>query len=108
MPELSIIIPSLNEASSLPDLLKELNLICIESNLDVETIVSDDASEDSTLSVASGLQVSYPALHLRILHRYAPRHGYGAVVRYGLAHATGRFAAIVAADGQNPLHLLPQ
>jgi len=30
------------------------------------------------------------------------------VVRYGLAHATGRFATIVAADGQNPLHLLPQ
>jgi glycosyltransferase involved in cell wall biosynthesis len=108
VPELSIIIPSLDEAASLPALLAELNTICIESSLDVETIVSDDASEDETLRVAGELQSRYPDLNLRVLHRYAPRHGYGAVVRYGLAHATGRFAVIVAADGQNPLHLLPR
>jgi glycosyltransferase involved in cell wall biosynthesis len=108
MLELSIIIPSFNEADNLPLLLEELNQVCVENNLDVEVIVSDDASEDETLKVAVGLQMQYPDLHLRILHRNAPRRGYGAVVRYGLAHATGHFAAILAADGQNPVRLLPE
>ena len=30
------------------------------------------------------------------------------MVRYGLAHTTGRFAAVVAANGQNPIDLLPR
>ena len=108
MPEVSIIVPSLNEADNLPSLIEELNLVCIENNLDVEVIISDDASGDNTLNVAMSLQPQYPDLNIRVLHRYEPRRGYGAVVRYGLAHTTGRFAAIVAADGQNPIHLLPE
>lgn len=108
MPELSIVIPCFDEAANLPSLFADLNHVCVENNLDVEVILSDDASQDSTLQAAKGLQTQYPDLHLRILHRYAPRRGYGAVVRYGLAHATGRFAAIVAADGQNPVDLLPE
>jgi glycosyltransferase involved in cell wall biosynthesis len=105
---LSIVIPSLNEAQNLPALISDLNVICLDNNIDAEIIVSDDASDDNTLSVAINLQASYPNLRLRILHRNSPRRGYGAVVRYGLAHATGRYAAIVAADGQNPIRLLPK
>jgi glycosyltransferase involved in cell wall biosynthesis len=108
MPELSIIVPCFNEADSLQPLLAELNNICVEQALDVEVIVSDDASEDLTLEVAQSLQRKYPDLRLRVLHRYPPRRGYGAIVRYGLAHATGRFAVVVAADGGNPVELLPQ
>lgn len=108
IPELSIVIPSLNEADNLPPLLEKLNRVCIENNLDVEVIVSDDASQDDTLSIATSLQAQYPDLNIRVLHRYEPRRGYGAVVRYGLAHATGRFAAIVAADGQDPIYILPE
>ncbi|MCX6623768.1 MAG: glycosyltransferase family 2 protein, partial [Acidobacteria bacterium] len=78
-----------------------------DHSMDVETVISDDASEDQTLAVAVELQQAYPDLRIRILHRYKPRRGYGAVVRYGLAHATGRFAAVVAANGQNPIELLP-
>lgn len=108
MPELSIIVPCFNEAENLQPLLTELNLVCIEHSLDVEVIVSDDASDDLTLDVAQSLQREYPDLRLRVLHRYPPRRGYGAIVRYGLAHANGRFAVIVAADGGNPVELLPE
>ncbi|MCC7496085.1 MAG: glycosyltransferase family 2 protein [Bryobacterales bacterium] len=108
MPELSIVIPSLQQADNLPSLLAELNRIVVDHSMDVETVISDDASEDETLEVAAGLKGEYPDLRIRVLHRYKPRRGYGAVVRYGLAHATGRFAAIVAANGQNPAELLPR
>lgn len=108
MPELSIVIPSLQQAANLPALLEELNRIAVDNSMDVETVISDDASEDETLAVAVGLQQFYPDLRIHVLHRYRPRRGYGAVVRYGLAHATGRYAVIVAANGQNPIDLLPR
>ena len=108
MPELSIVVPCFNEADNLPAVLAELNSVCVESNLDVEVLISDDASEDLTLDTAQALHRKYPDLRVRVLHRYPPRRGYGAVVRYGLAHATGRFAAVVAADGENPVELLPE
>lgn len=108
MPEVSIIIPCFNEEKSLQAVVKEVDRLCAENDLDVEVIILDDASQDNTLGVATTLQGQYPDLNIRVLHRYEPRRGYGAVVRYGLAHATGRFAAIVAADGQNPIHILPE
>jgi len=108
MAELSVVIPCLNEADNLPIVLAELNTVCVENNLDIEVLISDDASEDLTLDIAQSLYGKYPDLRVRVLHRYPPRRGYGAVVRYGLAHATGRFAAVVAADGENPVELLPE
>lgn len=108
IPELSIIIPCLNEEDNLPPLIEDLNRVCTDNNLDVEVIILDDASQDNTLGIATSLQPQYPDLNVRVLHRYEPRRGYGAVARYGLAHATGRFAGIVAADGQNPIHILPE
>jgi glycosyltransferase involved in cell wall biosynthesis len=108
MPELSIIIPSFNEGQYLPSLVKNVYKICVENNLDVEVIISDDASGDETLNTSVKLQEEYSELSMRILHRYAPQRGYGAIVRYGLAHATGRFALIIDASGQVPIHLIPE
>jgi len=108
LPELSVVVPCFNEADNLPVVLAELNSVCVENNLDIEVLISDDASEDLTLDTAQALHRRYPDLRVRVLHRYPPRRGYGAVVRYGLAHANGRFAAVVAADGENPVELLPE
>ena len=107
MPELSIVVPSFDQASSLPSVAAELNQICVENSLDVEVIVIDDASEDNTLQVAQELQSIYADLKIRILHRYPPKRGYGAVVRYALAHAVGRFAVVVSAEGGNPVRMIP-
>jgi polyisoprenyl-phosphate glycosyltransferase len=108
MPELSIIVPCLNDADRLPDLLPRLEEVCDAAALDVETIVIDDASEDTTLSIAQRLQGEYPRLRIRVLHRYTPARGYGTVARYGIAYAVGRFCALVAADLSDPIELLPE
>lgn len=108
MPELSLIIPCLNDAECLPQLLPQLEDICDAATLDVETIVIDDASADQTLGIAQQMQRQFPRLHVRILHRYTPGRGFGTVVRYGIAHATGRLCALVAADRSDPLDRLPE
>ena len=106
MPELSIIIPCLDDADRLTDLLPRLEDICDATGLDVETIIVDDASRDGSLGVAQEMQGGYPRLGIRVLHRFKPGLGYGTVLRYGIAHATGRFCIAVAADLSDPLHLM--
>jgi glycosyltransferase involved in cell wall biosynthesis len=106
VPELSILIPCLNEADSLPLLIGRLEKLSISTDLDVETIILDDASTDDTIEVARMLQASHVALNIRIIHRFEPRKGYGALIRYGLACATGRYCLLVAADGAHPVEML--
>ncbi len=107
MPELSILIPCLNESSNLPSLIERLQKTAIEADLDVETIILDDASVDDTIGVAKVMQSQYRALNIRVVHRFEPRRGYGTLVRYGLAYATGRYCLLVAADGAHPIEMLP-
>ena len=107
MPEISILIPCLNEADSLPALIERLDKICFSADLDVETIILDDASTDHTIEVAKVLQSQHKALNIRIIHRFEPRRGYGALIRYGMACATGRYCLLVAADGAHPIERLP-
>lgn len=107
MPELSVLIPCLNEAERLPPLIERLEKLFISADLDIETIILDDASTDGTLGVARELRAAHPALNVRIIHRFEPRRGYGALIRYGLACATGRYCLLVAADGAHPIETLP-
>lgn len=108
MPELTILIPCLNEAHCLPALLDRLEQVVIAGDLDVETIVLDDASEDDTIGTARALQRCHRALDIRIVHRLEPRRGYGTLIRYGMAHARGRYCLFMAADGAHPIEMLPQ
>ena len=108
MPELSILIPCLNESRHLPSLIDRFEKVCVGGDLDVETIILDDASSDNTIEVAKALQRKQKDLNIRIIHRFEPRRGFGALIRYGLAYATGRYCLIVAADGAHPIEMLPR
>src|SRR5437764_9061830 len=108
MPELSIIMPCFNEEATLPEALEKLNNVITQASLDAEVIILDDESKDATLSLATTLLETYPALRIRIFHRIRHRRGYGAVVRFGMAYATGRYCCFVSADGLDPVELLPE
>lgn len=71
-------------------------------------LVIDDASEDDTVAVAAALAQDYQNLHLRIFKREIARPSFGGLIRYGMAHASGRYCAIVSADATDPVHLLPE
>jgi dolichol-phosphate mannosyltransferase len=107
MAELSIIIPCLNEEENVGVIIQRLSDLCAEFHLDAETIIVDDASDDSTFFISSRLPSNYPILNIKVLRRFSPRRGYGAVVRYGVANATGKYCIVVAADNVDPIHLIP-
>ena len=106
--ELSVLVPTLNDAGRLASTLETLDQAVSQASLNAEVIVVDDESEDDTLEVAAGLIARHPSLHLRVFRRTRRRRGFGEVVRYGMAHATGRFCALVSADGLDPVDLLPE
>lgn len=108
MPELSVVMPCLDEEETLQGAVDALNDVVTQASLDVELIILDDESRDGTLSLATRLIDEYPSLHIRVFHRVRRRRGFGAIARYGVAHATGRYCAFVSADGLDPVHLLPQ
>jgi glycosyltransferase involved in cell wall biosynthesis len=106
MPEISILIPCCNDAAVLRTTMSRLHDTVTHSSLNVETLIVDDASTDNTLELANQLQEEYPALHIRVFARKGPR-GFGGLVRFGMAYATGPFCVIVSSNGHDPVELMP-
>lgn len=107
MVELSVIIPTKNDALVLEDCLSSLRAVLLHAAISAEVLVVDDASVDGSVELAVKLSSRYPELHLRVLQRSRVNPGFGALVRYGLAHASGRYCALVSPDGSDPVELLP-
>lgn len=108
MPELSVLIPCMNEAHMLRPLIERLQRVCIESDIDLETIILDDASQDDTIGIAKAIQRQFRALNIRVIHHAKPKRGYGALIRYGLAHATGRYCLLASTNATHPIEALPR
>jgi glycosyltransferase involved in cell wall biosynthesis len=85
----SIVIPAMNEAGAIGDVITRLRTAAPWR----EILVVDDASSDRTAedARASGARV--------IRHPY--NKGNGAAVKTGIRHATGEYVLIVDADGQH-------
>jgi dolichol-phosphate mannosyltransferase len=108
MAELSVIVPARNDARTLPKTIRDLDRVVAQATLFAEVLVIDDASEDDTTEAAVALAEAFPNLHVRVFRRTPLRPSFGGLVRYGMAHASGRYCAIVSADGSDPIDLLPE
>jgi dolichol-phosphate mannosyltransferase len=107
MPELSILIPCYNDEKVLRETVSKLHETVTHSTLNVETLIIDDESTDQTLKVAEELIDEYPALHVRVFARRRLRRGFGGVIRYGMAYASGTYCVIISSDGYDPVEMLP-
>jgi len=92
---LSIVIPTYNEAETLPQVIKEV-MTAPAFNLKKEIIIIDDGSTDDTSRVVKLLQKTYTQKLIFIFHNQ--NIGKGAAVKDGLLKSTGDVVLIQDAD----------
>lgn len=94
-PELSVIIPTLNEADTLPRLLADL---AAQSEVKLEVLVSDGGSTDGTGGIASSIMARL-GLAGEVL---TGASGRGRQLNHGAAHARGEWLLFLHADSRFP------
>ena len=80
---LTIISPAKNEAKNLPELIRRAFAVAKKHALNLEFLLVDDHSSDSTISVVTKLKITYPNLKLIKSEGCGP----GAALITGFAHA---------------------
>lgn len=102
-PDVSIIVPAMNEAENLPLLVPQ-----IATALDgrsYEVIIVDDNSRDATPTACQELARKYP---VTLSVRKNPQHGLSGAVLHGIALARGRTLLVMDADLQHPPQRIPE
>ncbi len=102
-PEISVIVPTINEAENLPLLLERIAAALAGRRFEV--IIVDDNSHDRTPEVCAELAQKYP-LHLQV--RTKPANGLSGAVLHGMAQARGEILCVMDADLQHPPEKLPE
>src|SRR2546426_3287682 len=96
MPEVSVIIPTMNEESSIGAVIDEVQTALV--GWPSEILIVDTDSRDRTRDIAT-------AKGARVVPE--PRRGYGRAYKTGFAAATGTFLAALDADLTYPAHRFP-
>jgi dolichol-phosphate mannosyltransferase len=96
-PELSVVVPVMNEAENAVPLLNEI-VAALRGKTPFEVIFVDDGSKDATVDSLLAARKTTP--ELRVL-RHAKNSGQSRAVRTGVIAARGRLVATLDGDGQN-------
>jgi dolichol-phosphate mannosyltransferase len=96
-PELSVVVPVMNEVENAVPLLNEI-CAALRGKVSFEAIFVDDASRDATVQSLKAAQGQTP--ELRVL-RHAKNSGQSRAVRTGVLAARGTLIATLDGDGQN-------
>jgi len=100
---LSLVLPTYNEAENLPELLPKIEGAL--SDVPHEIIIVDDDSPDETWRIAHELSEGQDDVH--VIRRIG-RRGLSSAVVEGFLAAKGDVLAVMDADGQHDLSLLPK
>jgi glycosyltransferase involved in cell wall biosynthesis len=98
IPDLSIVIPVLNESPNIEKLYNELTDALVRGGRSYEIIIVDDGSTDDTFDKVARLQARDP--HLRVV-RFRRNFGQTAAFAAGFAFARGAIVVTTDGDGQN-------
>lgn len=103
--ELSIVIPLLNEADSLPELTRWIHRVLTREGLTYEVLLVDDGSTDTSWDVIEELALT--DTHLRGI-RFNRNYGKSAALNVGFKATTGRVVCTMDADLQDSPEELPE
>jgi glycosyltransferase involved in cell wall biosynthesis len=99
IPELSIVLPCLNEAETLGLCIAQAQAALTHASISGEIVVADNGSTDGSLAIAERLGVRVvPVAEL----------GYGAALMGGIAASRGRYVLIADADASYDLAEIPK
>jgi dolichol-phosphate mannosyltransferase len=104
-PQISLVIPALNEAPNLPPLLEQVAAALAGREGGYEVIVVDDDSRDNTKETCAELAARYP---LRLTVRERPANGLSGAVLHGIGEAKGEYIVVMDADLQHPPAKIPE
>jgi dolichol-phosphate mannosyltransferase len=99
----SLVLPTFNEVENLPELLPKLKKVL--EYIPHEIIIVDDNSPDETWQIAHTLSETLDGVH--VIRRIG-RRGLSSAVVEGFLAAKGDVLAVMDADGQHDLSLLPK
>jgi glycosyltransferase involved in cell wall biosynthesis len=97
-PEISIVLPCLNEEEAIGACIDTIKQIIADQNLNAEILVCDNASTDRSAEIARehGARVTYQ-----------PVRGYGNAYLKGFAEASGKYIVMADADNTYDFHEIP-
>lgn len=101
---ISVIVPTYNEATALPILVRRLHVTMDSAQIPYELIVVDDNSPDGTAQVAERMASEAP---IKVLRRPG-KAGLASAVLHGLQLAKGDLIAVMDADLSHPPETIPQ
>lgn len=103
--DITLVIPTFNEAGNIPILVAKIFEVFSDNNLDGHVIVVDDDSPDQTWRVAEDLRDSYPKI--QVLRRQDKR-GLSSAVLDGFAMASTDIIGVIDADLSHPPEKIPE
>jgi glycosyltransferase involved in cell wall biosynthesis len=102
--DISLVIPLLNEAESLPELISWIDKIMIQNNYEYEVVLIDDGSTDNSWQVIEDLKGKYPAVRGIKFRR---NYGKSAALHVGFQEAKGNVVITMDADLQDSPEEIP-
>ncbi len=103
-PYISVILPCLNEEKGISMCIESINKVANSANLDIEIIVVDNGSTDSSVEIVQNLSIKFP----NIILEKEPIKGYGSAYLHGLAKAAGKYIFMADADNTYDFEDIPK
>ena len=100
----SVVIPVFNEESCVEIVLKDILQSIEPLGKDYEIICVDDCSTDSSWEIISSFSQKHPQIKGI---RFSRNFGHQLAVHAGIKQSTGKYVAVLDADGQDPPEILP-
>lgn len=102
-PELSIVVPLLNEQENLGELHRRISDVLAAIDINAEIVLVDDGSQDSTPRLLDALAARD---HRVVAIQLTRNFGHQAAVTAGIDHARGHAVVVMDADLQDPPELI--
>lgn len=101
----SIVVPLLNEAKSLPELVERINKVCVDNNLSYETLLIDDGSTDDSWDII--LRLSEHNKSIKGI-RFRKNMGKAEALNIGFSESSGEIVITMDADLQDFPEEIPE